>query len=514
MSRPHPTKSLHFARSVSVGLSSQLLSLAVNFLVIPVLMRALGTRTYGLYILLHTAVSYAMLATLGVGAAVVRYTAEFKASGDGHALRQTVFYAGLFYIFAACLGGGAAWILAPRVAEGVLRLSGPMGADAVFVLRTAAVAAMAWTFVEMALMLLQGLQLFTWHAALSAAQNAGFLLGAALMVSLGFGVRGLALWHAAWGAALAAFGLGLALFKMGQVAGPGRRELPLKDFIHYGLGGGFGRFAWIVTNQFDKVYVARAASLTDTTLYSVPAGLLQRLNMLRAVVSNVILPMMSELHGPNAATELRRMYLKSVRFMLWVGLPPLVFLFALMPQFLGLWLGGEFASKSIWPARVLVISEVFFFLEGQAHTVIFSRDSPWRVNALIWLQAATCLLSWKLLIGRYGILGVAVGSTLAQGLCMSISLIFAHRRVMRLPWRTFFSDGLYAPCLSALLTLALLFPIRTAVTTWPLMIASIAGVLAVYYSSTYVVMSDEDRALLRGWISSGRLRLGLPRRNA
>lgn len=505
MNRPHAAKSFHFARSVIIGLSGQFLSLVVNFLVIPILMRGLGTQTYGLYIMLHTAVSYAMLTTLGIGSALVRYAAQFKASGDGRALRQTAFYASLFYSAAALLGSAAAWVLAPRMAENLLRLSGSTGADAVFVLRTAAFSAVAWTFVEMSLTLLQGLQLFAWHAVLSAAQSAGFLIGCALLVSSGRGVRALAVWHAVWGTLLAICGLGFGLGRLGRTAGPGPRELPVGEFLRYGLGSGFGRFAWIVTNQFDKVYVARAASLTDTTLYSVPAGLLQRLNVLRSVVSNVALPMMSELHGPDAVAQLRRMYLKSVRFMLWFGLPPMIFLFALMPQFLGLWLGGDFASKSIWPARFLVIGQAMFFLQGQADLVIVARDKPWRVDALVWLQAATCLLAWKLLIARHGILGVAIGSAVAQGLCMTIALAFSHVRIMRLSWREFLTEGLYAPGLSAVLTLAVIFPIHSSVTTWPRMLACILGVVAVYYSSTYVLMSHEDRTLFWNWVRNGRL---------
>lgn len=506
MSLPHPAKSFHFARSVIIGLSGQFLSLAVNFIVIPILMRGLGTQTYGLYIMLHTAVSYAMLTTLGAGSALVRYAAQCKASGSGRALRQTAFYAGLFYAAAALLGGGTAWVLAPRVAESLLRLSGSTSADAVFVLRTAAVAAVAWTFVEMSLALLQGLQLFAWHAALGAAQSAGFLVGCAVIVSSGRGVRSLAVWHAAWGALLAACGLGFVLLRLRRAAGPGRERLPVGEFLRYALGSGFGRFAWIVTNQFDKVYVARAASLTDTTLYSVPAGLMQRLNILRSVVSNVALPMMSELHGPNAEADLRRMYLKSVRFMLWFGLPPLIFLFALMPQFLGLWLGGEFASKSIWPARLLVISQALFFLQGQADLVIVARDRPWRVDALVWLQAAACLFCWKLLIARYGILGVAAGSALAQALCMTVALAFSHRRILNLPWREFLAEGLYAPGLSALLTLTAVFPIHSSVTTWPRMLACVLGVAAIYYSSTYALMSREDRSLFWNWVASVRPR--------
>ncbi|MDE2490865.1 MAG: polysaccharide biosynthesis C-terminal domain-containing protein [Elusimicrobia bacterium] len=507
MTSSRGAKSFRFARSVGFGFVGQALSFLVNFCIIPVLIRAFGTETYGLYILLHTTTSFALLATLGASTAVVRTVAERKAAGDGRALRQIASYASVFYAAAAVLGAGLAWGLAPRVAADVLRLTGATAAEAVFVIRAGAVAALGWTAFEMCLSFLSGLQLFGWQAAFLAAQGIVFMLGALAIVLSGRGLRAIAIWFAAWQFLLAAAAALVAGLKLRESLGPTHRGLAVRDFLSLALGGGSGRFAWVVTYQLDRIYIARAESLSDTTLYAVPAGLLRRLQLVRSVVANVTIPMMSELSGPTAREELRRMYMKSTRFVLWSALPALVFLFAVMPQLLGLWLGVEFAGRAVWPARILVLLQIFYFLEGEAHTLIIARDRPWRLDVLIWLQAVVSIVGWKLLIARWGLVGVAVGSTLAQALTAAIAIRFAHRRLLGLSWSEYASQVLLAPALSAALALGAIWPARTAVTTWPRVALAILVVSAVYYGSTYALMSAEDRELLHAWLAGFRRRL-------
>lgn len=499
-------RSLRFARSVSIGLLGQGFSLLANFLAIPILMRALGTDTYGFYILLHTATSYIAMTTLGAGPAVMRYTAQFKASGDGAALKQIARYAAFFYLISAALGTTAAWLLAPWVASDILRLSGPLGMEAIFIIRSAAAASAFLAFFDMALAFLQGLQLFGRHAVLGTVQNAGFLVVAAALAFSGEGLRTVALWYTIWAAILAAIGLSMAWISLKNSAGPGHQRMPVRDFLRFGLGGGFGRFAWIVTNQFDKTYIARTVSLTDLTLYSVPLGLLQRIQIVQPLISVVIMPMMTEVHGKGERRSLEIMYLKSVRFVLWAVMPFLVFLFAIMPQFLGLWLGGAFAAKSVWTARLLIMAQVFYFLEGQALNVIFTRDKPWHLTALSWLKALLSVIGWKLLVAKHSILGIAAGTLGAQAICAAAALLYNHHRLMGLKWSDY-GKALAAPVASAILALAVIFPFHDQATTWPLLFLAAALVAAVYYGTTWLMMSRDDRSLLRTFLE--RYRPGL-----
>jgi O-antigen/teichoic acid export membrane protein len=207
--------------------------------------------------------------------------------------------------------------------------------------------------------------------------------------------------------------------------------------------------------------------------------------------------MMYEIPGPEHDESLRRMYFKSSRFILWICLPILVALFTFMPQFLSLWLGGQFSDASCWPARLLVLAQVCFMLNTGPSLVSFARDHPWYVPAWAWGQALLCLCSWRLLIPRYGLMGVAAGSLIAIALPTAVSLWLVNRRLLRVPLSRYFEEVLRAPFLSATLMLALLYPFHAQATGWLRLVSlATAGVL-VYYGTTWALLSDEDHALLR-----------------
>lgn len=496
-------KSFRFARSISVGLVGQGAALAVNLVATPVLIHAFGTQTYGLYLLMFTVTNHILLGTLGAGAVVTRQVTDFSAGRDGRALRRTLAYASAFYGAVAALGASVGWGLAPWVARAVLRIEGVAAEEVVFVLRAASCASAALVFMELVLSALQGMQRFGWQAVASLLQYTGFLAAAAALAQSGRDIHSIAVLFAGWSFALSTVGLGLVWRCARDVPDEGSGRPSLSGFLRYGLGGGLSRFSWIVITQFDRVYLARVASLAAVTIYSVPAGLLQRMQVVRSLVSNALIPMMGELRGESQRGELRRIYLKSNRFVLWITLPVLVGLFALMPQFLGLWLGGDFASKGVWPVRLLILAQVLYFLEGQAHVVIFTCDKPWHLTALIWLQAVASVVGWKLLAGRFGILGVAAGSLAAQTLAALCAITYSHRKLLALSWSDYARGALYAPGVSALLALAVVFPWRAEVVSWPRLVLAVTALLVTYYASTWFFMDDDDRGLLKAYL--GRL---------
>ena len=196
-----------------------------------------------------------------------------------------------------------------------------------------------------------------------------------------------------------------------------------------------------------------------------------------------------------AQEGLLRMYLKSVRFLLWVVLPILVLLFSIMPQFLTLWLGSEFGGQSVWSARFLVLAQMFYILTTMPSTAAFSRK-PAYMPAMVWSQAVISLLAWKALIPRYELLGVALGSLAAQAVPACVYLMVVHRRLIGLSLRRYWAQGLYAPVMSAAILLASVFPFHDQATNWPRLVGLVACGYAIFYGSTWFFMDADDRTLL------------------
>ncbi|MDD5656743.1 MAG: oligosaccharide flippase family protein, partial [Elusimicrobia bacterium] len=474
---------------------------AINFLAVPILVRRLGLEVFGVYIIMHAAASYLVLASMGAGSAVIKHVAAGQGARDRRAFSDTLRYAGWAYTVGTLAGGAALWVWAEPVARRAFHVPASLLPTAVFALRCVAASGLFAALAQCATSVMQGLQRFDGHTATVVFQNALIPLGGLALVSAGFGLRAVAGWYAAVTAATCVLAWALALRIMRPVwSSPEGEGLPASTFGIWAVTGWLGGLAWIVAYQFDKLFIARSMSLAALTFYAVPAGMLQRLQVIPGLISTVAVPMMSELQGPEARAGVQRMYFKSSRFVLWVCLPVIVALFALMPQFLSLWLGGHFSDATCWPARLLALAQICFLLNAGPNTVTFSRDHPWYAPVLAWSQAALSLVFWRLLIPRWGLMGVALGSLAALGLPTGVNVWLVNRRVLGVPLRRYAAEVLFPPFASALLMLAVLMPFHARADGWVSLVGLAAAGAAVFYGSTWLLLNEEDRALLRRFL--------------
>ncbi|HEX4048657.1 MAG TPA: oligosaccharide flippase family protein [Elusimicrobiota bacterium] len=493
-------KSFRFVRNFSWSLFGQTGAAALSFLIIPFVVHRLGVKAYGIYILMNSAASYLQLCALGVGGTTVKFVASLTATGSRRALKRLLSYS-LAAHGLGVLAGAAFLVLGVRfVAARVLHVPADLLELADFVLVCAAFGALFLSLTQFSVCILQGLQRFESSSLIDFLQKSLMPLGTAGLLISGHGLKSMALLYVAVNVVLCLLAAALAYRFLPLHGDDGPDDLAFKTFASWSLSSWLGPFAWIISNQVDKVFLVRMMSLTAVTLYAVPAGLLQRLQALPTAVSTVVWPMMSELRGPDADESMRRMYLKALRFLLWLTLPGLIGLVVFMPQFLGLWLHGDFAARSVWPARLLVISQVFFLFTVMPNAAVYSRDKPSHATAYAWGQALTCLAAWRLLAPRYGLMGIAEGSLLGQALPALVFLAHVHRMI-HLGFRRFVA-GVWAPAVSGFLLLAALAPFHAEATSWlRLALFAAAGGL-LFYASTWVLMDADDRRLLHRFMRS------------
>lgn len=489
------TRAKRFVGNFSWSLAGQLALAALNLLFIPILVRGLGLERYGLYVLLFAAANYLSLSVLGAGTTTVKFVAEAVGAKDGTKLRRTLKYSALAHAVGPALAGVLLAAAAPVIARRLFHVDEALLPQAAFVLRCAAAGALFWSFTQWGVSALQGLQRFDASNAVSLVQAGIGTAGAALLVKAGYGLRAASSWYVAANVAACILALGFStrLIRPARALPEGKGVTP-RQFASWSLSLWLGPLAWLITFQLDKLFIARAASLSALTLYAVPANLLQRLQILPMSVSAVAVPMMSELGG--AKEDLARVYLKAQRFVLWLVLPVLAALFAVMPQFLGLWLGGDFGGRSVWPARLLVAAQAFFALIAVPNAVAASKDRPWWVSAVAWGQAVVSVIGWRLLIPRYELLGVATASLLAQIIPTSAYLTAVHD-LLGVSWLDFLARSCARPVFCAGLMLGILLAVHARLNSWPAFAAAIIGASALYAAAAWAVADADDRAAAR-----------------
>ena len=246
------------------------------------------------------------------------------------------------------------------------------------------------------------------------------------------------------------------------------------------------------------MFVARSLALASLTLYSVPVNLLQRLQVVPASVSSALLPAISGARGEGALDDVRRMYCRSTRLLAAFLTPAYALLFALMPQFLSLWLGGRFGGEGVWPARVLVAANALGVLLYTSNPIAASHGRAWWISAAAWGQALTCLALWPVLIPRLGILGAALGTFIAQLLPLLFALGAVHRLV-RLGWGRYLADALGPALIAGCAMMALVMPLHESAGRWSGMIGLSAAGGLLYAGIAWLCLPELDRDFLRRW---------------
>lgn len=497
---PELPRSFRFARNFRWSLLGQGAGLAVSFVATPILIARLGLEQYGLYLLVLTAGGYLSLLTLGAGAASVRYIAALRAAGDGRGLRRAERYSLLFHGPVVLAGAAALAAAARPILDRLFHVPAPLLDAGTSALMIGALGASFAALTQSAACVMQGLHRFEAQAATDFLKGTMTTVGAAALATAGVGLRGVVAWYAAWNALVAALALAWSatlLRRAAPDAGPGR--LRLREFFVWSVSQWFGQIAWIVSNQFDRVFAARYGALSGLALYAVPLGLLQRLQTLPATVSAVTLPLMSELRGPEHRDTFQRLYLRSTRLLFALGLPALALLFCLIPQFLSLWLGGEFGDRAVWPARLQIVAQVFVLLAVIPDTAAFALGRPWHHPALSWSQAVLSVAAWALL-RRWGLVGIAGGVLIAQALSALAYVPLIQGQVVGVGVGRLLREGLLAPAASAAAVLALVFPVHAWAGTWTRLVGVGAAATLVYAAVCWALLPAEDRETLRRYV--------------
>lgn len=495
------SRTARFARNVGSSLAGQVALAFLSFAVTPYLVRGLGLEAYGLYVLLQSVASYLQLCAIGAGGATTKYVAELGAVDDGRGLRRTLERSAVIHVVGPLLGAIALAVFARTIAVRVFHVPPELLDAAVFVLRCAAGAAVFVSLSQLGSSIAGGLHRFDWNSVMTVALNAGILIGAVAVVHRGLGVRGVAGWYAGWNTLIALVWVFTVALVLRARPDEGTDGVSYKRLTGYSVSLWGGALAWVVTFQFDRLFLAHDASLTAVSLYAVPSGLLQRLQLIPMAISGVLMPMLSEIQTESTET-LRRAYLKGIRLTLFCVLGPLVGLFALMPQFLSLWLGGHFGDSSVWPARILVIAQVFLALNFVPNALAGGCGRPWYLSAVAWAQAWLSLLGWWLLVPHYGLIGVAAASLIAQLLPAIVYLAVVNRGILGLGWKRFVEEALWHPAAAGAILLMFVFPLHALASNWPrLVLLSAAGGL-LYLGAFWKLMEPSDRETVKGLVLS------------
>jgi O-antigen/teichoic acid export membrane protein len=391
-----------------------LLTMAATYFLTPFIIRTLGQEGYGTWTLITAMTGYMSLLALGVPMASVRYLAQDVAEHDTEKMNRTI---------GTCVGlylmiGGAALVVGAALAVSFAAFF-----DIPAALHLQAFAAFALMAIQVSAgflgLLPEGI-MFAHHdfVARNLVRIAGVLLRLCLTVA--------ALTIAGSLIALAAVQLTCLAFDFSACWFLIRRRYPgvrfsLGDFDRAVLGRifSFSVYALLLgagarlTFETDALVIGALQGVDSIPFYVVANSLIVYVMDFVIAIAAVVSPMATTLSTAGGLDQLRAMFLRWSKVALSLTVMAGLFLIVLGPRFIGVWIDPSYEGPSGQVLQILMISSLVFLpIRGVAIPILMGIGKPKTPTIAFLISGVANVVLSALLIGPFGLAGVALGTAI------------------------------------------------------------------------------------------------------
>jgi O-antigen/teichoic acid export membrane protein len=443
-------------------------AIAYSLVITPVVVRALDRDLYGVWSFLNGLLAYSNLFYLGLGAAVIRYVAQYAATGDRTALNRLASVVLSIYTVLGALCFLAMACVAPYVPR---ILTAPPDAG------TAQAASLTAVLLGARLFLMFVGSVFTGVLVARGRLDLNNLVAISgttmrfvavpLSVRSGNPLLSLAIVVVATGALETVAQIALAFKVDPELAArpvfPRRADFSL--LYSFGILSFLMQVAERLISYTDTTVIGVMLGAGSVALYAIPLQLAEYARIAVYGIVSVLLPHLTSMYERGQARALGDAYVRSVRTVAFVSAFLNVNLIFLGVPFLRLWVGPTFADAA--PMVLLCLGSAGFLQAvGTQIQVPFCQTlRTLRFPAVVLLlEAAANLVLSVLLARRWGIAGVAF-ATAVPAMCGSVLLVPAYvARRVGVPLRTLVrgavapTGGLVVALVAVHWTLRALFP--------------------------------------------------------
>ncbi len=278
-----------------------------------------------------------------------------------------------------------------------------------------------------------------------------------------------------------------------------------KEIVSFSLMMFVATTASMLVMKADPIIIQWALSLTFVSIYAIPLRIAGLCSTLLKNFTNVLSPVITELHVTGHTEKLRSLVLKCVRVALCIGTLIVLTGSLFAHDFLLAWVGEEFVAGA--PVLILLLVGMWFGIPQLVYAKTMGISGFHGLVTKVFLAAmVTNIILSIALVGPFGMFGVA-SATLISAVVMQALFSVATFRYLKISIYEYL-DFCLGPLLipSALHVSVTLLAKSLLPSTHVLMMAvvSLPGVLCYlgYYFSFYV--SPRDKKFLYGYLGRAR----------
>lgn len=489
------------AKSVLSNWSFLTLNVLVAFWMTPFVVHHLGDSSYGIWALILQLTGYMGVVDVGLRSALVRFVSRFRAQDDHGALNRLLNNTFALYVLMAPLCFAVAIVVSAFALPHMHIPSGTLRVAQITVFISAACVACDFIFA-------------TCHAALAGLSrwdlingvSTGVLLSRTVLVvvalKLGFGLLTLALIQFS----ITLVGYSVETFLLHRLLPTFRFKLQKPDLpqmrpvMEHGWYSFLLSLANRINYQVDSVVIAFFLPIGEVTFYVVGLRLIEYLRELLNSTTIVVAPLVSSYEAVGETHRVADTLIRGTKYSLFVGFLGAASFLAIGTDFIRLWMGSRFAGPSGTVLVILAIGVLSSSTQFASSQVLFGL-SKHRLNVRWTIVEAIFNLCFSLaLVRRYGIFGVAAGTTIANIIVRGCLYPRSFLRALQVPLKEYLQRGILPTVVPTLAFLAgamlckHLFPIHNY---GGLVLSAICGLFPFAVCLWLFGLDDQDRELIR-----------------
>ena len=333
--------------------------LVVGLFTIPRILTGLDIERFGLLSLIWAGIGYIGFFDFGLGSELIQVTASYRAMGVGPP-KSTLLRVSFLALAISLVGGGLIAVLSPIIVVDWLSVFPEIKEEAVIAFRLMGAGVPVVALSSVLRGIIEGFEDFKKSAILRGSMGIANFVGPYLLVV--FGINDLA--YIVFALVLTRiFNLGHTLYYTIKYTYSREDQVEaIPSIVTFGFWTTIANVVGPVMSYMDRYLIATFGYIGSIAYYSVPQDLVARIVVVPGSLASALFPRIAFLYKTQSEKALET-YRNSLRltFIVMVFITLFVALFANVG--LTLWLGEEFASKSV---AVLYILAIGLFANGMA----------------------------------------------------------------------------------------------------------------------------------------------------
>jgi O-antigen/teichoic acid export membrane protein len=460
----------------------------VPFLLIPFILRHIGTVGYGTWAIFLAIISFTSLADLGLGGTLTKQVAEYYANSEFKRL-ETLLSTGIgLYLLIATLLVAALFLssgyLLPILFRG--RFASPAELNTLwqYLLMIVALNILGMPFYSV----VTGLQRMDLSNFASGFNGVWSAVLAAVLLSAGHGLRGL-LEAYACAALLTLVILAWMVHRLLPEVRPsplGLDWIEMKQMLGFSLQLYVIQMATVIQNQIEKLYLAWFLGVVSVGWYTMASEAALRIRRVPEMLLSPMIAAASELDARGDQMRLRELYYRSHKYLAAVTVPITVYVIGIAHHFVELWVGPGLSVVAM-PLEVLVIVNFLNLLTGPGFLLLVGKgELKPSLNATLLGILLIVVLSF-IFINRFGFSGAVTGILLAV-LVATVLFIRWSSPSTDYPFSRIIRRAYLKPVLCSVLALLLVLALaRPSQLGWAGLLVHCGGFGAIYLAGLILV---------------------------